>query len=219
MKINFVSNQNFASKNNPIKPFCVNTPKGKVFVSEIDTTRGLKNSATFGLMRFFADNFAENSSIPMWKDYMGLPDRAKAAKIKNSMGYYTEIFQNNNSCDDTTLLLAKDEKGKLQGACLSYCFGFPTSNGKKNLYIDSLAVSPKYRGYNIAGKMLDSISKASTKDFLYSYVTSAPEAAKFYKKNGYNKLSLNDDRASNLLDYLVCLLSSDLIPYIKKIGE
>ena len=64
-----VSPTNFKSRNNPVKPFVVDTPKGKLFIKEFQQADADSLSKSKTLTKFFLDSFIGNTKDP-W--FLGL---------------------------------------------------------------------------------------------------------------------------------------------------
>ena len=55
---------NFKSKNNPVKPFVVNTPKGELYVREFSEVDARSTKEAKKLATFFLDSFINNTKAP-----------------------------------------------------------------------------------------------------------------------------------------------------------
>ena len=62
-------NTKFQSKNNPIKPFVMNTKYGRLYVAEISQKELKDEKFLRNLVRFFIKNFASSTKDPYWLEY------------------------------------------------------------------------------------------------------------------------------------------------------
>lgn len=97
--------------------------------------------------KFFLDNFSAETNDPFWLRYRKGNPEEKLKHIKLFEKYYTSIFNNEKNKQNLTKLLAKDQKGDIQGACLSYGNHYIPGTFDTTLYVDSMATNKKYRLY------------------------------------------------------------------------
>ncbi len=176
MNINFSNTQSFGSIKNPVKPFEIDTPQGKLYVSEVTkNTYNYKNTAKY------ISNFATNN-ISKSKIFAFISN----AFIKSSA---PEILSNN---DDATLLVARDKDNKICGSLFAYA----DEKSKKMLEIYDVAVDKKYRGNNVSTKMFNAISKD---DYDELFLQAKNSAVPVYKKWGFEEFKPKDKKEEIVL--------------------
>ena len=131
----------------------------------------------------------------------GSPEERKEAELEFENNY-RKIFNDKRLRDNTTLLVAKDSKNRIQGACLSSpCFMIPSSIDN-TLWIDSLAVNKTYRNEQIASHLLDTTLNINKGTFTDVFLTGTNFAEKFYLKKGFIPLNPLNDGQFKLLEIL-----------------
>jgi ribosomal protein S18 acetylase RimI-like enzyme len=213
MKINCNDNINFTSKAHPIAPFKFKSPKGVITVKEetLDCLRPNADLTEFG--RFFVDNFMGNLKGMR----VGKFDNFFSPKVyKKSIKNYTE------SCEDvfareenlSTMLAARNSKGKLVGALLTHPFDEnPLISDKKTFYIDSIAISKKYRRLGLGKKLIEKAIEADGRDFTDIYLTALKNSVKFYKKMGFSEILPTTDANKKILD-IISMYRNDYPKYM-----
>lgn len=192
----------FGSIQNPIKPFKVATRQGGLTVSEIDYSKDLTPNFIKKINKFFLDNFSVETNDTFWLRYRKGTPEEKLKHIKLFEKYYTSIFNNERNKSNLTLLLAKDQKGSIQGACLTYGNHEIPGTFDTTLYVDSMAINKKYRGQKLAQSMLEASLSANKDTYTDVYLTSANAANPFYEKMGFLKLNPNNLKEKRVLDYI-----------------
>ncbi|MCQ2789631.1 MAG: GNAT family N-acetyltransferase [bacterium] len=168
MNINFSNTQSFGSIKNPVKPFEIDTPQGKLYVSEVTkNTYNYKNTANH-VIKFANKNIS--------KSKLG----AFISNLFKSTA--PEILTQN---DDATLLVARDENNKICGSMFAYA----DEKSKKMLEIYDVAVDKKYRGNNVSTKMFNAISKD---DYDELFLQAKKSAVPVYKKWGFEEFKPKD---------------------------
>ena len=196
------NNLNFYSIQNPVKPFRVATKHGNLTVSEIDYSKDLTPNFIKKINKFFTDNFSVETNDPFWLRYRKGTPEEKLKHIKLFEKYYTSIFNNEKNKQNLTLLLAKDQKDNIQGACLTYGNHEIPGTFDTTLYVDSLATNKKYRGQKLAQSMLEASLSVNKNTYTDVYLTSANYANPFYEKLGFLKLNPNNYKEKRVLDYI-----------------
>ncbi len=181
-------NNSFGSRNIPIMPFEIKTPKGKLFVQEM-SLGDFKNNGDFQeLSKFFIDNFIDGSTDPGWKWYLN-PKHESGYKnrIKRFSIFCKELFKNDDG--NTTFLVAKDKQNKIKAGAISCtCDELPPFVNNSNIfYLDSLAVDKKYRN-NGVGKTLLEKTLTTSKGYTDAVLTGYNKAVPLYKKLGFKNL-------------------------------
>ena len=206
-KIQTLSNKqntkiNFTSRQNPIKPFEIETKRGKLRISEIDYDKDVTPKFIDKITKFFCDNFSQYTKDNFWLRYRyGTPEE-KEQHTKLLKDYYTDIFTSKDNEQNVTLLVATDENNEMQAACLSYgCHEIPNCLDTA-LYIDSVAVNDEYKKYGVAKEMMKRTLDANKNTFTDSYLTSTTMANEFYEKLGYKKLDPEDEAQKAVLEYV-----------------
>lgn len=208
MQINSNNSISFSSYKNPIKSFDVRTNRGVLRFREINYQHLPKDSFYKKLAAFFLDNFANTSAHPFWEkcriptiDYDVYNDY-----IKYDVKTYKTALKNKK----TTILLAKDRSNEIVAALFSTPLNLnKTVKDSKTLYVDSIAVSPKYRGNNVGSIILQKLFEASRKDFSDVFLVSYKESVSFYERIGFKPLNWNNmhhqfvisEMAKERLDY------------------
>ncbi len=194
---NFTS---FKSKAYPVKPFIIKTKHGRLNISEV-TQKDLKREGfIYNLTKFFCKNFASKTKDPNWRVFKN--SRCfKSEQILNDFAkYYNSKIKHKN--DNMTLLLVKDKRNKIQGACLSY--GYDRIPGSKELvcYIDSIAVNPAFRGLKIGKILIEKTLESAKNTFTDAFLTGDRSACGFYEKLGFKALSDSINGQKEIIDYL-----------------
>ena len=101
-----------------------------------------------------------------------------------------------------TLLLVKDKRNKIQGACLSY--GYDRIPNTKGLvcYIDSIAINPVFRGLKIGKMLIEKTLESAQNSFTDAFLTGDRSAYGFYKKLGFEPLSDSIKGQKEVIDFL-----------------
>lgn len=177
----------FTSYNNPILPFEVKTRAGILTFREINYKHLPKNAFYKKLASFFLDNFANTSAHPFWEKFRKpfLDKQVYNDYIDIDVKNYKKALYNKN----TTILLAKDAEKNIVAAM----FARPlketqTVRDSQTLYIDSIAVAPKYRGNNVGARILEKVLLSSQKRFTDAFLVSYKESVPFYEKMGFKHL-------------------------------
>ena len=213
MERNHNPSVSFKSALRPVQPFIVKTNKGNIYFKEINYNKPLKKKLLHEISVFFLDNFASTSSHPFWK-------KCK----KNAPAFDKEIYNayiKENLIDtivsklktpDTTLMIGRNTKKNISAAIFTNPLNL-TSFVKENntLYIDLLAVHPKYRGNNIGRQLLTRIIDSSQNRFTDAFLVAYNESVPFYEKLGfknlenktYNQQIITDSLARERKDYPV----------------
>lgn len=187
MQINKTNSINFTSYNNPIRSFDVKTKAGVLHFCEINYKHPPKNAFYKKLAGFFLDNFANTSSHPFWEKFRKpfLDKQVYNDYIDIDVKNYKKALYNKN----TTILLAKDAEKNIVAAM----FARPlketqTVRDSQTLYIDSIAVAPKYRGNNVGARILEKLLLSAQKRFTDAFLVSYKESVPFYEKMGFKHL-------------------------------
>lgn len=208
MKVNSVtgykanSKISFTSINNPIAPFKVPTEHGTLFVKELSASEYTKPEVIKQITKFFIENFSHDTKDNFWLTYRKGSPEEKQRTFDILEGYYAQIFNDRKNQPNLTLLVAKDENNKLQGACITYGNHEIPDSFESTLYVDSMATNKKYRGQHLAYDMLNKSLKANENTFTDVYLTSTKFADSFYEKFGFVKLSPDNDSEKIILDYV-----------------
>lgn len=208
MQVNKTSSVSFSSYRYPIKSFDVKTDRGVLNFREVNYIHLPKESFYKKLATFFLDNFANTSSHPFW-------EKCRIPTIdydvyNDYINYDVKTYKNALKNKKTTILLAKDKDKNIVAALFSTPLNLnKTIRDSKTLYIDSIAVSPKYRGNNVGSIMLQKLFESSKKEFTDAFLVSYKESVAFYKKLGFSPLNWNNynhqflisEMAKERLDY------------------
>lgn len=191
---------NFRSKAYPVQPLIIKTKHGRLKMCEA-TQKDLKRDGFFiNLTKLFCKNFASLTKDPNWNIFKNQRFENYEQVLKDFTKYYTAKIKHNNS--DMTLLLVKDKRNKIQGACLSYGYDRIPEARDYTCYIDSIAVNPAYRGYNIGKILMEKTLESAKNKFTDAFLTGDREAAGFYKKLGFEALTEDTPNQKNIIDYL-----------------
>ncbi|MBQ8460053.1 GNAT family N-acetyltransferase [bacterium] len=183
------NNLQFTSLNNPIKPFQIITPKGTLDCIEVNY-RHLPKSIGFyrKLSEFFIGIFSRTSSDPNWK-ILSSPKLEKDIYDK-CIEFDVKKLRNAIKDKNTTVLYVRDKAKNLVGAIVTKSLKeTPFVKDNMVLYVDSLAVVPEYRGFNIAKTLLYKVFEASQNSFTDAFLAAYKESVPFYEKLGFSKLS------------------------------
>ncbi len=175
------------NKTNSIRSFDVKTKAGVLHFCEINYKHPPKNAFYKKLASFFLDNFANTSAHPFWEKFRKpfLDKQVYNDYIDIDVRNYKKALYNKN----TTILLAKDAEKNIVAAM----FARPlketqTVRDSQTLYIDSIAVAPKYRGNNVGARILEKVLLSAQKRFTDAFLVSYKESVPFYEKLGFKHL-------------------------------
>lgn len=193
--------QNFTSRVNPIKVFKVKTSRGNLTFQEPSLAEIRNKAFLKKLAKFFCDNFASNSEEPGWLAYKNGDNPHIAATIFESClsQYKAKLL---NPKGDLTLLVAKDRFNNIRGACLAFGYDDVPNAEKSVYYIDSLAVNPRFRGYNIGRILLAKTLESVQNKFSDVFLIGENMALGFYKKLGFKHLNSNDAVQKTVIDFV-----------------
>ena len=200
MEIHFNSAVNFKSKAYPIKPFVIKTKHGKLKVAEVSPKDLKRENFILNLTKLFCKNFASSTKDPSWEIFSKPKSINYEKSIRDFANYYSAKIKSGN--DDMTLLLVKDKRNKIQGACLSY--GYDRIPESKNLvyYIDSIAVNPAYRGFNVGRILLEKTLESAKHKFTDAFLTGDKEVSRFYEKMGFRPLNSSIESEKKIIGYI-----------------
>lgn len=191
IQTNFNSPQ-FTSRLNPISPSVVKTQYGKLTLREVKKSELQNPKFLERLSKFFCTNFASNTDDPSWLAYNTVPKKVRDGIVDFFVRSLKDIFKTDDG--NMTLLLAKDKRNKIQGACLSY--GYDLVDGAKDytLYVDSIAVNKPFRGFKLGKKMLQKTIDANKDNSKFTdvFLVGEKKAHGFYKKLGFSDLKIQD---------------------------
>ncbi len=193
---------NFTSRANPVVPFVKDTKFGKIQISEIDYDRDITPKFVRQLTHFFCKNFSLDTPDPYWQQYKSLNLIKRFNLFKYCFRYYADKLAKSERPEHVTLLIAKDENNKLQGACLAYACDEVPGAINSALYLDSVASAKKYRGEGLGKIMMQKIHEANAKSFGDCFLTAAIESRGFYEKLGYKHLDINDPEQAAVIEYI-----------------
>ena len=200
MRIDFDTSVNFNSKAYPIMPYVIKTKHGKLRVYEVsqkdlDIDRFIEK-----LTKFFSQNFASMTNDPEWRIFSNKHHHKYKMMFENLASHYTSKVKTDDS--HRTLLLVKDKRNKIQGACLSYGFDKLPNFKDKVCYIDSIAVNPAYRRYNIGKSLLIKSLEAAQNTFKDAFLIGERLAFGFYSKIGFKPMDKKHEGQALIIDSL-----------------
>lgn len=202
MKINRNDNIQFTSKAHPVASFKFKSPKGVITVKEetLDCLRPNADLTEFG--KFFVDNFMGNlKGLNIRKFDNFFSPKAYKKSVKNYAESCEDVFAREEKL--STMLTARNSKGKLIGALLTHPFDEnPLISDKKTFYIDSIAISKKYRRLGLGEKLIEKVLEADGKDFTDVYLTSLKNSVKFYNNLGFSEIKPTTDANKKMLDII-----------------
>lgn len=209
---NFYTPQ-FTSKLNPINPTVIRTKYGKLNLREVRKADLANPKFLEKLSKFYCTNFSTCTDDPSWIMYNTVPKRIKNQMIENFVSYLRHIIKNDDG--NMTLLLAKDKRNKIQGACLSY--GYDLVDGSKDyiLYVDSIAVNKTFRGAKLGKKMMQKTIEANKNNSSFTdvFLVGEKRALGFYKKLGFVNL-IKKDSAQCKVSNFIALDREDYPKYV-----
>lgn len=211
--IGSTNNISFTSKINPVKPYKIMTKAGNIYVSEVDIEKELSPKLINQINKFFCENFSEHTKDKNYMQYRTVSLKEKKQREQESMKYYSDIFNNLKIRDNITILLAKDSKNNIQGACLSAPYTGVPGSEKTTLWIDSLAVNDKYRNVEIASELLNKTIEINKNSFTDVFLTGTLFAKNFYKKLGFKNLDRKNPDQKKVYNYL-CAKRYDVPKYV-----
>ena len=200
MKISINTQLNFQSKANPVTPFVLRTKHGRLNVAEV-TARDLRREGFMeNLTKFFCKNFASSTNDPAWKVFAKHNSFNYGNDLQNFIRYYASRIKYGD--ENMTLLLAKDKRNKIQGACLSYGYKSVPGANDKVCYIDSIAVNQQYRGFKLGELLINKTLESAQKVFTDAFLTGDKVACGFYEKLGFKSLDRKDSAQNTIINYI-----------------
>ena len=197
-----VYNISFGSKVNPIKPFTVLTKEGKMYFSEVNIDKAINPKLMTKMNRFFLKNISAATESQLYNKYKTGTLKERKETENEFEKYFLEIFNNKKIKDNITLLLAKNNKNRICGMCLSYPYLNMPDCTEDTLYIDSIAVNKKYRRTNIATKLLETVLNANKNSFTDAFLMGNVCAKNFFRKNGFSSLNKENQEEKFISEYL-----------------
>ena len=167
------TSQSFTSLNAPIKPFDIKTSKGTLHAFEIT-----KDTARYKKLLKDEAFFVNKNIEPIKKSFI-------INKIKSAIS--AKNIDKSLSKDDTTLLVATNNKGKICASLLAE----PDSFSYKILTISDVAVAKDYRHNKVFQKLYTTFENATLKGknkFEDLNMQAVNTAVPIYKKLGYKEL-------------------------------
>lgn len=150
---------------------------------------------------FFCKNFASNTDYPGWLAFNNPAKKSLRKKIINNyIKYLRDIFYHDDG--SMTLLVARDNKNKIQGACLSYGFDEVPEARNTTLYFDAIGVNEIFRGNKIGKLMMTKTIDANKTTFTDVFLTGATKAKGFYEKLGFRELSLENPDEIEVINFI-----------------
>lgn len=192
-------NTKFQSKNNPIKPFVMNTKYGRLYVAEISQKELKDEKFLRNLVRFFIKNFASSTKDPYWLEYNKNPQN-RGKMIDGYIDYLRPVLKSGD--DNLTLLMAKDKVGRTCGACLSYSLSSVKGAKDTTCYVEGLAVDSKYRGCKLGERLLNTTMEANKKTFTDVFLKGEMFAAGFYKRMGFETMTADKPSQADVVKVL-----------------
>ena len=199
MNVNINTQVNFKSKANPISPFVIKTKRGKVSVSELYERDLRRDDFMKNLTKFFCKNFASSTNDPNWKIFLSKSNVNYECALLDFIKYYAGRIAGKD--EHMTLLLAKDKRNKIQGACLSYGLDCVPGAKENACYIDSIAVNPAYRGFSIGKILIEKTLNSAKNKFTDAFLTGDRHVKGFYSKLGFQAFDKNNPHQKIIMDY------------------
>ena len=197
MDIRISNITNFQSKAHPVKPFMIRTKNGRLKVCEV-TQKDLKRKGFFEkLAKFFCKNFAASTKDPLWRVFKNPKSIDYERVLNDNAKYYEARLRRNDK--NMTLLLVKNKRNKIQGACLSYGYDRIQGVEDKVCYI---AVTPAYRGSKIGKILVEKTLESAQNKFSDVFITADREACGFYEKLGLTPLKPEDEDRRAIIDFM-----------------
>lgn len=192
----------FTSRLNPISPSIIKTASGKLTLKEAKPSEIENPKFLAKLSEFFSKNFASNTDDPSWLEFNRMKSKDKKDFINVFIRYLQNIFKQDDG--NMTLLVAKDKRNKIQGACLSYGYDIVDETKNYTLYVDSIAVNKNFRGVNLGKKMLQKTMDANKENsnFTDVFLVGEKRAYGFYKKFGFSKLDTGDTEQNKVAKFI-----------------
>ncbi len=212
MDIHTNSYNSFKSKNFPIQPFAIKTKRGKLRVCEVSGKDLKQERFILNLTKLFCKNFASATNDPNWRKFTNPKTFDFNKTLENFVKYYRSKIV--KADENMTLLLVKDKRNKIQGACLSYgCDSVPDTK-EITYYIDSIAVNPAYRGFNVGKMLIEKTLESARNKFTDAFLAGDKTAKKFYESLGFETLNINNHSQKQIIDY-VSRRRNDIPDYVE----
>ena len=188
---------NFQSKNNPVKPFVINTPKGKLYVHEFKEVDANSSTKPKKLAKFFMDSFINNTKDPWF-----LSLKKDEEKYNNAITHFTEYYRSMFKKDDgnLTMLVAHNKDKKLCGAVVVNTLNESGVNDSLTCYIDSVAVSPEFRKSGVGRLLMDKAISCSKDVYTDAFLASDNMAVPFQLKNGFKPLDYSNHNEQKIIN-------------------
>jgi ribosomal protein S18 acetylase RimI-like enzyme len=182
----------FKSYNQPIRKFAIEAGEDIIRFEEIDYKSKNQGNLINKISEFFVDNFARQSKNPFFKNLK------RNSKDFNQNSYDTfkkesetiPIKKMISTNDDTTLLIGYNKRGEISAGIFAHPLDIEQGvKDNDTLYINSLAVSPKYRGHHVGEVVLDKVLDSVGDRYSDVFLEAFNEATPFYQKLGFKQVS------------------------------
>lgn len=193
----------FGSKNRPIKSFNIDTPKGKITVSEMKTQGTYSEEEIHSISKFFIDNYIEGSTNPAWKSYT---KPANKDRYNRRVLRFSDFLKNVLKKDDgnTTILIGKDNENKIRAGIVGFSFNEVEGlEDPKTYYFDSMCVDKQYRGNNIGTILMKKTFKTTEGIFTDALLTGYNRAVPLYSRLGFTRPDTNNPEIKAVMNKVV----------------
>lgn len=192
----------FGSRNNPIKPFTIQTPLGKLSVAELKASDIRQQKPKDELAKLIIDNFMEGSTDPNWNGYKVKDSPNYNKQVKAFGDYCADLFEKDTG--DLTFLVAKNENTEMKAAYVLKPFDeIKGLEDVKTGHIDMFVVDKNYRGANVGATIFKKSLKTARATFTDILLEGYRRAVPFYEGLGFKKLNTKNPAikaASDLIE-------------------
>lgn len=194
-------NSHFKSRNNPVKPFELETSRGTLKVQEFTNDNANIKKEIRDLAKFFLDGFISNTDAPWFVQYKNPANKEQYLKcIDTFSDYYKDMFCHDDG--NLTVLVAKNDKNKICGAIVTNTLNEAGVFEPTTCYVDSIAVAAEYRKNGIGSTLMQRAIDCSKDVYTDVFLASNNKAVPFELKNGYRILNYDNPLERKIIDII-----------------
>ena len=184
---------NFGSRNNPVKPFNIETQKGNLQIREAmptDYKKVVEFETKIDIESFKACSVLKHDAI------------ARNEVEKVNLAFYLK-YMNPKFNANSTLLIAEDKNKNILASFsmlpLDSCDGL---TDYKTGLVNTCMVDSRYRGTGVGNKIFSKLTSTAKGEFTDLVVHSYIESIGFYKKAGFLFLNKNNSEQKSILNII-----------------
>lgn len=214
-RVNIKQNQtSFGSQNRPVKSFTINTPQGKINVSEMKTQENYSEEEIHSISKFFIDNYIEGSTNPGWKKYAKPANKDQYEKrVLSFADFLKKVLKNDDG--NTTILVGKDNTNKVRAGIIGFSFtNIKGLEDSTTYYFNSMGVDKQYRGNNIGTILMKKTLNTTKGIYTDALLTGYNKALPLYSRLGFTRPDITNPQIKAVVEKAIG--NSTIIPKYAK---